>query len=193
VYSFTRPDWDPTQARHGKLKKYQESVVDDFGLRPQVRTGVGVERVRWDENLHRYLVEFDDGSTRTCHVVISALGFLNVPGNPDFPGLDTFRGPAFHTPRLEHEHDLTGERLAAIGTGSTASQLISEVTAIASKVVVFQHEPGWVIPKGDRDFIPDERQARRNWWTWQRAPGSRSWSASRRPCGGAPTTGRGRR
>ncbi len=168
-YSFTHPDWTRTHVRQAELRAYLEKVIDDFGLRPHIRTGVGVDRAEWDERTHAYVLELGDGTTTTCHVLISAVGFLNVPSVPDLPGLDTFAGPAFHTARWEHEHDLTGKRVAVVGTGSSAIQLVPEVAEIADRVVLFQREAGWVMPKGERDLTPEERADRREKRTWRRA------------------------
>ena len=156
-YSFTRPGWSRTHARQGDLRKYLESVVDEFGLRSHIRTGIGVERAVWDEETQTYSVELDDGTTTTCHVLISAVGFLNVPRMPDWPGLEQFRGPAFHTARYEHQHDLNGKRVAIVGTGSSAIQITPQLAEHVDRLLLFQREPGWVLPKGERDFTPEER------------------------------------
>jgi cation diffusion facilitator CzcD-associated flavoprotein CzcO len=167
-YSFTVPAWTRTHIRQAELRKYLESVVDDFGLRSHIRTGVGVESAVWDPETHTYTLSLDDGSFATCHVLISAVGFLNVPRMPDWPGLDTFQGPAFHTARWEHEHDLTGRRVAVVGTGSSAIQIVPEVARVAGQVLLFQREPGWIMPKGERDYTEQERAALRKPWRWRR-------------------------
>jgi cation diffusion facilitator CzcD-associated flavoprotein CzcO len=168
AFSFTHPDWTRTHVRQAELQAYIERVVDDFGLRPNIRTGTGVDRAVWDDRTHTYELTLSDGTTAACEVLVSAVGFLNVPKLPDLPGLDTFEGPAFHTARWEHEHDLTGKRVAVIGTGSSAIQLVPEVARIASKVLVFQREPGWIMPKGERDLTPEERAARRSRIGWRK-------------------------
>jgi cation diffusion facilitator CzcD-associated flavoprotein CzcO len=167
-YSFTHPDWSRTHARQPELQQYLESVVDSFDVRRHLRLGVAVEEAVWDERTHTYALTLSDGSTSTCHVLISAVGFLNVPRYPDWPGLETFGGPKFHTARWEPDHDLTGKRVAVVGTGSSAAQLVPEIAPVAGKVIVFQREPGWVMPKGDRDFTPDERAALRQPFHWRR-------------------------
>jgi cation diffusion facilitator CzcD-associated flavoprotein CzcO len=168
-YSFVRADFSRTHVRQAELQKYLESVVDQFGLRPHLRRGVGVDAATWEENSHTYRLDLDDGTTARCRVLISAVGFLNVPKMPDWPGLDSFRGPAFHTARWEHQHDLTGKTVAVVGTGSSAVQLIPEVAKVAGKVLLFQREPGWVFPKGERDLTADERAQRRDPLQWRRA------------------------
>ena len=87
---------------------------------------------------------------------------MNVPQYPTWPGLDSFTGPKFHTSRWEHEHDLTDKTVALVGTGSTASQIVPEIAPSVRKLYLFQREPGWVIPKGDRDYTPEERARLRN-------------------------------
>ena len=94
-------------------------------------------------------------------MLVSGVGFLNVPRYPDWPGLDDFEGPKFHTARWEHEHDLAGKVVAVVGTGSSATQVVPAIQPIVKQLYVFQREPGWVMPKGERDFS-DTRNARRS-------------------------------
>jgi cation diffusion facilitator CzcD-associated flavoprotein CzcO len=179
TFSFTPPDWSRTHARQAELRKYLEGVVDQFGLHPHIRTGVGVDAAVWDERTHTYTLELDDGTTATCDAVISAVGFLNVPRLPDWPGLERFRGPAFHTARWEHEHDLTGKRVAVVGTGSSAVQIVPAIAPIAGRVLLFQREPGWVMPKGERDYTPEEREALRQPLQWRRARYRQLWQVEK--------------
>ncbi len=113
----------------------------------------------WDERRHLYTVRLRGGEEVHAHVLVSALGLLNYPRYPDWPGLEQFEGPKFHTARWEHEHDLTGKRVALVGTGSTATQILPEIAPVVERVYLFQREPGWIVPKGDRDFTPAERAA----------------------------------
>ena len=167
-FSFTHPDWSRTHARQPELQKYLEGVVDEFDLRRHFRMGLSVDEAVWDDKTHTYRLQLGDGTTETCHVLISAVGFLNVPRYPEWPGIDSFSGPKFHTSRWEHEHDLTGKRVAFVGTGSTAAQAVPELAEIVGKLLVFQREPGWVMPKGDRDFTPEEREDLRRPLRWRR-------------------------
>jgi cation diffusion facilitator CzcD-associated flavoprotein CzcO len=164
IYSFPfkRHDWTRTHARQAEIHCYLEETVADFGLTPHLRLGVGVQRAVWDDDLHVYRLTLTNGDTTDCHVLISAVGFLNVPYYPDWPGLDDFLGPCFHTSRWEHQHDLTAKTVAVVGTGSTASQLVPALQPVAKKILLFQREPGWVLPKGDRDYTPEERRQLHN-------------------------------
>jgi len=156
-YSFKTYDWTRTHARQAELQGYLEEVIDDFGLRRHIRFGTTVDEAIWDERTHVYAVRLRSGEEVRAHIVVSALGLLNYPRYPDWPGLADFEGPKFHTARWEHEHDLTGKRVAIVGTGSTATQIVPEIAPIVDHLYLFQREPGWVVPKGDRDFTPAER------------------------------------
>jgi cation diffusion facilitator CzcD-associated flavoprotein CzcO len=156
-FSFRRNDWSRTHARQAELQRYLEDVVDEFGLRPHLRLGTEVRSATWDEKTHTYTIHLANGETFASQVLISAVGLLNVPRYPDWPGLEEFQGPKFHTARWEHQHELSGKRIAIVGTGSTSSQLVPALAPIAGHVTLFQREPGWVIPKGDRDFTSEER------------------------------------
>jgi cation diffusion facilitator CzcD-associated flavoprotein CzcO len=157
-FSFKPHQWTRTHARQPELQKYLEETVDEFGLRPHLRLGTPVESATWDEERHLWAVRLEDGTVDESHVVVSGVGFLNVPRYPDWPGLDDFAGPAFHTARWEHQHDLTGKTVAVVGTGSSATQVVPAIRPIVEQLYVYQREPGWILPKGERD-LTDEEQA----------------------------------
>ena len=171
-FSFKAHDWTRTHARQPELQKYLEETVDEFGLRPHLKLGVAVESAVWEDDRHLWALTLSDGTTDECHALISAVGFLNVPIYPDWPGLGDFQGPAFHTARWQHEHDLTGKVVAVVGTGSTATQVVPAIQPIVKKLYVFQREPGWVLPKGEREFTDEQRALfanpwRRRWERWR--------------------------
>jgi cation diffusion facilitator CzcD-associated flavoprotein CzcO len=163
-FSFKPHDWTRTHARQPELQKYLEEVVDELGLRSHLRLGVTVERARWDEPTHTWRVELDDGTADECHLLVSAVGFLNVPRYQNWPGLESFAGPKFHSARWEHQHDLSGKTVAVVGTGSSATQIVPAIQPIVRRLYVFQREPGWVLPKGERDFTDDERTTYASRW-----------------------------
>ena len=163
-YSFKSYDWTRTHARQPELQSYLEETVDEFGLRPHLQLDVTVESAWWDEDRHVWSVRLDSGVVEECHVVISAVGFLNLPRYPDWPGLEEFAGPKFHTARWEHQHDLTGKVVAVVGTGSSATQVVPALQPTVKKLYLFQREPGWVMPKGERTFTEAERQELRKPW-----------------------------
>ena len=102
-YSFKPYDWTRTHARQPELQSYLEETVDEFGLRPHLRLGVAVQSATWDDDRHIWSVTPDSGAVDDRHVLISAVGFVNVPRYPDWPGLGEFEGPKFHTSRWEGE------------------------------------------------------------------------------------------
>ena len=132
-----------------------------------LRLGVTVQSATWDDQRHVWTVTLDTGAVVECHAVISAVGFLNVPRYPDWPGLDSFEGPKFHTSRWEHHHDLSDRTVAVVGTGSTATQVVPALQPTVGTLYVFQREPGWVMPKGERELTDSER--RRLARPWRRA------------------------
>ncbi len=184
-YSFKPHNWTRTHARQAELQAYLDETVEQFGLSPHLRLGVTVRSARWDEGRHVWTVDLDPGESDECHVAISAVGFLNVPRCPDWPGLDDFSGPSFHTARWDHGCDLSGKVVAVVGTGSTAAQVVPSIQPIAQKVTVFQREPGWVLPKGERDLTTAERTLlARSWWRSLDRFRSR-WTLERNLWGGA--------
>ncbi|MEU8402533.1 NAD(P)/FAD-dependent oxidoreductase [Nonomuraea sp. NPDC048892] len=167
-FSFMPYDWPRTHATQPELQEYAEAVVDRFGLRSRFRFGVKIASVAWDEAAALYVVTTADGEQHRFRFVISAVGLLNVPRYPSWPGLDEFGGVSFHTARWDAEVELTGKRVAIVGTGSTAVQIVPAIAPDVERLEVFQREPGWVEPKGERAFTPAERARFRRLPAWRR-------------------------
>jgi cation diffusion facilitator CzcD-associated flavoprotein CzcO len=156
-YSFKSHAWTRTHARQAELQQYLEEAVDEFGLRPHLQLGTAVRSATWNGDRHVWDVVLDTGSAHQFHAVISAVGFLNVPRYPDWPGLHSFEGPRFHTSRWEHFHDLSDKVVAVVGSGSTATQVVPALQPMVKQLYLFQREPGWVMPKFERDLTDEER------------------------------------
>ncbi|MBQ0826534.1 flavin-containing monooxygenase [Streptomyces tagetis] len=156
-FSFMPHDWPRTHAGQPELQRYAEATVDRFGLRGHIRLGTRVEAVRWQESEGHYRVETGSG-TLHARFVISAVGLLNVPRYPEWPGLEEFAGESFHTARWDHSVELEGKRVAVVGTGSTAVQVVPAIADRVAHLYVHQREPGWVEPKGERAFSAAERE-----------------------------------
>lgn len=153
-YSFERnPGWSGYFSKRDELHAYFERCADKFGLRAALRLQTEVVRMRYVDAESRWSVDVrsSDGAeeTLTANVVISAVGQLNRPNIPYIEGLDAFAGPLFHSARWQHEVDLAGKRVAVIGTGCSAVQLLPKTAEIAAKVSVFQRSPHWVSPNRD--------------------------------------------
>jgi cation diffusion facilitator CzcD-associated flavoprotein CzcO len=156
-YSFMPYDWSRTHAKQPEIKQYIEDTIDAFGIRERFRFSTRVEEAAWQEQNSTYRVTLASGEALEYDMVVSCVGILNRPKFPDWPGLDQFKGIKFHTSLYDHKVNLSGKRVAVVGTGSTGVQLVSAIAPKVSQLYLFQREPGWVIPKGDRDFTPEER------------------------------------
>lgn len=164
-FSFMRYDWTGTHAKQPELRQYAADTIDRFGIRDRFRFESRVEQAVWNEAKRLYEVRLANGEEHEFELVVSCLGLLNLPRYPDWPGLDEFEGLKFHTSRWEHEHDLAGKRVAVVGTGSTACQAVPAIAPEVGHLYVFQREPGWVSPKGEYDYTPEQRERfRRNPW-----------------------------
>jgi cation diffusion facilitator CzcD-associated flavoprotein CzcO len=114
----------------------------------RIRTGTEVQRASWDDERHRWILETSAG-THEADVLVTACGQLSTPSMPPLPGLETLEGPAFHTARWRHDVDLTGKRVAVVGTGCSAIQVVPAIQPIVEHVDVYQRSPGWTFPKTD--------------------------------------------
>ncbi|MET7337825.1 NAD(P)/FAD-dependent oxidoreductase [Nonomuraea sp. NPDC005650] len=156
-YSFKSHDWTRTHARQAEIQAYIEETIDDFGIRANLRFGTAVESAQWDDQRQQYLVTTATGEARWFDVVVSAVGMLNVPKIPDWPGIDSFEGPLFHSARWDPAVDLDGKCVAVVGAGASAAQVVPALQPRVTELLSFQREPGWVLPKGDHDYTSDQR------------------------------------
>lgn len=132
-----------------ELFKYFDGIVDEHGLREHVRLNCPVKRADYDEATgHWTLTVEQDGRQEylVANAVISAVGQLNIPKYPEVEGVGRFAGVSFHSARWEHEHDLTGKRVAVIGTGCSAVQFIPEIATDCAELTIFQRSPPWLLP-----------------------------------------------
>src|SRR6185503_11334240 len=159
LYSFSfalNPDWGRTYATQPEIEAYIQRVTDEYGLRPHVETDCAVTNATWDDASDRWTVTTEKG-VFTADVVVAAPGPLSEPSVPDLPGLDTFEGTTFHTANWSHDHDLTGRRVAVVGTGASAIQAVPEIQPAVESLTVFQRTPPWVLPHSDRPITDAER------------------------------------
>ncbi|MFE6365804.1 flavin-containing monooxygenase [Streptomyces sp. NPDC057806] len=171
LYSFSyapNPDWSSTYSPQPEIQSYLGRCLDRFGLRPHLRTGVEVQEARWDETGQLWHVTTSVG-TWTAQVLASAMGPLTEPKLPDVPGIDRFRGKIMHSARWDHTHDLTGERVASIGTGASAIQYVPEIADRTGQLYVFQRSAPWITPHDMRTITEAERERFRDRPLRQRA------------------------
>ncbi|RJQ73782.1 NAD(P)/FAD-dependent oxidoreductase [Pseudonocardiaceae bacterium YIM PH 21723] len=152
VYSFPfelNPGYRRTFPLGAEIKQYADGVVDKYGLRSYLRFGSAVTEARFDETGDFWRVTLSDGSTLTTRFLVPATGVLARPKPPNLPGLDDFTGTVVHTADWDHDLDLTGQRVAVVGTGASAVQLVPELAKTVARLTVLQRTPIWVFPKID--------------------------------------------
>ena len=152
-YSFEpNPWWSHWYARGPELKKYAEHVAATYDLRRRMRFNTVVEGARWDDEAQQWEVQVAGAEPVRATYLVTATGFLSQPRLPDIEGVDDFAGTVVHSARWDPDLDLSGKRVAIIGTGATAVQLIPELARKAAHLTVFQRTPIWVMPKLDREM-----------------------------------------
>ena len=157
-YSFAlNPEWTRTYPLQPEIRDYLRDCADRYGVRPHLRLGCTVERAEWDDEAELWRLETSDGPF-TAQMVIAAPGPLSEPRIPDLPGMEDFRGTVFHTARWNHDHDLTGRKVAVVGTGASAIQTVPRIQPLADQVTVFQRTPPWVVPHRDRPLTGFEHE-----------------------------------
>lgn len=160
LYSFSfapNPEWPRTFSGQEHIRAYLEHVADTFGLRPHLRLNHEVSLVRWDNDELNWVIETANGATIVADVVVSATGPLSDPKTPDIPGLADFPGKVFHSARWDHDADLAGKRVAMIGTGASAIQIVPSIQPEVGKLTLFQRTAPWVMPRMDRRISGAER------------------------------------
>jgi cation diffusion facilitator CzcD-associated flavoprotein CzcO len=148
--------WTERYAAQPEILRYLDHVADRFDLRRHFRFATRVTTATFDEATDRWTVESDGGEALQARVVIMATGALSEPNVPLIAGLDDFEGRIVHTARWPDDVDVTGRRVAVIGTGSTGVQLITTIAPVAAHVLVLQRTPNYSIPAGNRPLTPEE-------------------------------------
>jgi cation diffusion facilitator CzcD-associated flavoprotein CzcO len=154
LYSLSfapNPDWHHVFAKQSELHAYLRRVTDQFDLRRRLVLGCEVEELRWAESEQRWQLETAHGARTARHVVV-ATGALAEPVIPDLPGLSSFKGGRFHSARWDHSFDLTGKRVAVIGTGASAIQFVPAIQPTVGQMTVFQRTPPWIMPRHDHEI-----------------------------------------
>ncbi|MFZ5697111.1 MAG: flavin-containing monooxygenase [Pseudomonadota bacterium] len=150
-YSFEQnPNWSRVFAPGSELQNYTERVASKYGIYPHIRFKTSVSRAVFDEDKHFWRVTIDDGKEITARQLISATGGLISPKMPDIEGVGDFQGKIIHTGHWDSKINLKGKRIAVIGTGATAVQMIPEIAPLAKRLDVYQRTPIWVLKKPDR-------------------------------------------
>ncbi len=162
LYSWswaTNPAWGRRYSVQPEILGYLQGTAAREGLTDLVRTGVEVTSMTYDERALTWHVVAADGESWTADLVVSAVGQLSNPVVPDLPGTDTFAGPTFHSAAWRHDVDLTGRRVAVVGTGASAIQFVPGIVDRVSELTVFQRSAPYVVPKPDQAYRPRHHRA----------------------------------
>jgi cation diffusion facilitator CzcD-associated flavoprotein CzcO len=167
LYSFSfapNRNWKSTFGTRQELFDYLQDCSNRFGVQPYIRFRHDVLDAHWDDAVQRWQIKTSQGNY-SAKVLVSAMGYLSDPKIPALPGLDTFAGTWFHSSRWNHDYDLTAKRVAVVGTGASAIQLVPEIQPLVAQLDLYQRTPAWVAHK------PDEPNVGVPGWMLRHVPG----------------------
>jgi cation diffusion facilitator CzcD-associated flavoprotein CzcO len=180
LYSFSfaqNPNWKTTFGKRDEIYAYLRECADRFGVRPHVRFNHELTAAKWNDLERRWYIETSQGNF-TAQVLVTGTGYLSDPVLPTIEGLDSFQGAKFHSANWDHDFDLTGKRVAVIGTGASAIQFVPKLQEQVGQLYVHQRTAPWVGPKADkviskgqlalRKNMPGYQNFRRNFNMWGR-------------------------
>jgi cation diffusion facilitator CzcD-associated flavoprotein CzcO len=151
-YSFApNPHWSRRFAPQAEIQAYLETVARRDGVLDRIQTGTEVQRASWDPDTSKWTLQTSAGE-HEADILLTACGQLSVPSVPPIAGLERFEGPSFHTAQWRHDVDLADKRVAVVGTGCSAIQVVPAIQPIAGELDVYQRSPGWTIPKMDGPY-----------------------------------------
>jgi cyclohexanone monooxygenase len=164
-YSFElNSEWTRLWPAQPEILRYFERCAQRHRLGPHLRLNTEITSARWNPTSRQWMLTTGAGEQHNFDVVVSAVGMFTRPVMPDLVEEEPFTGTLMHSARWDHGIDLHGKRIAVLGTGSTASQLIPELAKIADRVYSVQRSPTWILPKPDRPYSDRER------WVFRHVP-----------------------
>ena len=156
TYSFQgNPEWEHRFAHGDEIQAYFEKVAGDYNVTEQIRFNEAVDESHYQDR--QWHLVTSKGNKLVVDFVIAATGILHHPAYPDIDGIDSFKGDMWHTARWNHDVDLAGKRVGIIGTGSTAAQIISEISDKVGHLTVFQRTPQWIFSIPDKEYTEDDK------------------------------------
>ncbi|KAM4064976.1 l-lysine 6-monooxygenase (NADPH-requiring) domain-containing protein [Hirsutella rhossiliensis] len=173
LYSFSfapNPNWTRVLPSARELWAYLKKVADDHDLPAKMTFGADVIRCEWLQHSRRWRLHIrstDDGtvSLHECQFLFTGAGALSKPREPDMPGIDSFRGPVFHAARWRHDVDLRGKRVAVVGNGCTATQVVPSILDKTEHLTQYIRSKHWIIPPVD---VPHTKTIQ---WLFGHVPG----------------------
>ena len=155
-------DWSQMFAEQDELREYTNYVIDKHDLRNKTATNSNVTKIQWHEDELLWFVDVEGREPYKAQFVINASGPLSTPVIPNFKGRDTFKGKSFHTNNWDNDFDHRGKRVAIIGSGASAAQVIPAISSDVESLEIFQRTPHWVLPRPDHKFSKWQRRLLRN-------------------------------
>ena len=155
LYSFSfdqNPGWSRAYSPAPEIWRYQKATAEKHGVMPFIRCNAEVARAEYDEDAQLWRLTLASGESVAARALVAGAGILHVPFTPAIKGAESFAGKTMHTANWDESYDLTGKRVAVIGTGASAVQLVPAIADKAGRLDVYQRTPGWVIPRMDYDF-----------------------------------------
>jgi cation diffusion facilitator CzcD-associated flavoprotein CzcO len=172
LYSFSfdqNPSWSRDFPTAPEIWAYLRDVADRYAVRDRVVFGADLRTATYDERARRWSLTAADGRGWTCDALVLGVGALHEPKLPDIEGLSEFDGAVMHTAQWPEDDGLDGARVAIVGTGASAVQLLPEVAVRAAHTTVFQRTPAWILSKHDKEWSPGRQRRFRRWPVLQRA------------------------
>ncbi|WP_433629384.1 flavin-containing monooxygenase [Nocardia sp. CA-120079] len=161
-YSFAlNPNWSRSFSKQGEIQQYIQGVAREYNVLDKHLFNCDVTAARWNNATNLWHIESSKGSF-TADTVVSAVGALCEPALPDIKGINGFEGEIFHSARWNHDADLTGKRVAIIGTGASAIQIVPSIAPQVAHLDVYQRTAPWLLPRMDRPYTLPERLAFRH-------------------------------
>ena len=161
-YSFApNREWTRTFSRQAEIEDYVRSTARKWNAYPHIRFGVELTDAQYDSARGRWAVTTSDGDY-DARVLVLGIGALCEPRLPAIEGIESFSGPIFHSSRWDHETPLKGKRVAVIGTGASAIQIVPNIVDDVASLDVYQRTPPWILPRADRAYSRLERLAMRH-------------------------------
>jgi len=160
LYSFSfeaNPDWSRRFSPSDEIREYAENIVGKYNLQKHIHGHTEIVSALFNEVTGLWKVLSKDGKIYHARFLVVSVAILGTPQMPDIAGIDDFDGPAFHSARWDHDIDLTGKRVAMIGSAASAVQITPPVANIADKLYVLQRTANYVIPRGDRAYTKLEK------------------------------------
>lgn len=160
-FSFARnPEWTSSYSPQWEIQDYLRTIARVYGVRDKIVLSTELEHAEWDDEAQLWRCRTTSGEL-TARTLIAGAGGLSEPRLPEIEGIDSFEGALFHSARWDHSVALAGKRVAVIGTGASAIQIVPEVQKVAEHLDVYQRTAPWVIPRNDRVYSRPERAALR--------------------------------